>query len=95
MIFSHHFRAELVDFHKATGHDGTHPKMFTWIHKYYNQEVGTRQSPPPPLFLQHQGKFNAVYIHKVGGCNCNDADICVLKKIQQFQLPARTCLPKI
>jgi len=55
LLRSLRIKAELVDFHKATGHDGTHPKMFTWIHKYYNQEVGTRQSPPPPLFLQHQG----------------------------------------
>ena len=50
------FRAELVDFHKATGHDGTHPRMFTWIHKYYNKGDNSGE-PPPPLFLQHQGKL--------------------------------------
>eukprot|EP00795_Rhopilema_esculentum_P017399 gene17399-8999_t len=54
LLRSLRIRAKLVDFHEATGSDGTHPRMFTWIHQYYNR-ISNSHEPSPPLFLQHQG----------------------------------------
>ena len=59
------FRAKIIDFHQATGCDGTHPEMFSWIKRYFSCSVNStvlpvgssvlRQTSVPPLYLQHQG----------------------------------------
>eukprot|EP00794_Sanderia_malayensis_P000378 gene378-1011_t len=54
LLRSLRIRARLVDFHQATGSDGTHPNMFTWVHNYYNKP-NKHNEHRPPLFLQHQG----------------------------------------
>lgn len=58
-ILSIFYRCHIVDFHKATGPLGTHPRLFEWILNYYSSE---REGGPkvvctskPPIYLQHQG----------------------------------------
>ena len=41
--------AELIDFHKPSGEQGTHPQLVNWVNTYY-----TEGSAKPPLYLQHQ-----------------------------------------
>ena len=58
-------RTKIIDFHQATGCDGTHPEMFSWIKRYFSCSVSStvlptsssvlRQTSVPPLYLQHQG----------------------------------------
>lgn len=70
LLRSLRIRAQLVDFHQATGQDGTHPRMFTWIHKYYNKEKRDEDAFPP-IFLQHQGHSRlciGVEEHSRGEC---------------------------
>lgn len=44
-------RCQLVDFHRPTGPSGTHPDLFRWVLKYFEQS----RDFTPPLYLQHQG----------------------------------------
>lgn len=63
-------RAKIIDFHQATGCDGTHPEMFSWIKRYFSYSVNStvlpvgssvlRQTSVPPLYLQHQGHSRLV-----------------------------------
>ncbi|XP_074625741.1 zinc finger-containing ubiquitin peptidase 1-like isoform X1 [Acropora palmata] len=63
-------RAKIIDFHQATGCDGTHPEMFSWIKRYFSCSVNSsvlpmgssvlRQTSVPPLYLQHQGHSRLV-----------------------------------
>ncbi|XP_031554362.1 zinc finger-containing ubiquitin peptidase 1-like [Actinia tenebrosa] len=68
-------RANIIDFHRATGCDGTHPEMFSWIKRYFscgvpgfNTGMGLnqahagvlKQTTRPPLYLQHQGHSRLV-----------------------------------
>lgn len=48
-------KCQLVDFHQPTGPNGTHPEMFNWVLKYFENSIGGEFIPP--LYLQHQGKF--------------------------------------
>ena len=65
--FSFHSRYVLIDFHKPTGPNGTHPKMFEWVKNYFGQP-GTRIfnrgnqiiSNKMSLYLQHQGKHSCI-----------------------------------
>ena len=45
-------RCKLLDFHRPTHHDGTHPRLFQWVKDYFVKQTGFK----PPLYLQHQGK---------------------------------------
>lgn len=63
-------RAKILDFHQATGCDGTHPEMFSWIKRYFSCNISSaaapvgssvlRQTSIPPLYLQHQGHSRLV-----------------------------------
>ncbi|XP_032227702.2 zinc finger-containing ubiquitin peptidase 1 isoform X2 [Nematostella vectensis] len=69
-------RTKLIDFHRATGCDGTHPEMFSWIKRYFScvtpgfgggslalgglESGNFRQTSKPPLYLQHQGHSRLV-----------------------------------
>lgn len=63
-------RTKIIDFHQATGCDGTHPEMFSWIKRYFSCNVNAttlpvgssvlRQTSVPPLYLQHQGHSRLV-----------------------------------
>ena len=66
ILYSYLFsRTKIIDFHQATGCDGTHPEMFSWIKRYFSCSVNStvlpvgssvlRQTSVPPLYLQHQG----------------------------------------
>lgn len=47
-------RCDLIDFHRPTGPGGTHPELFKWVLKYFENGVGGEFTAP--LYLQHQGK---------------------------------------
>ncbi|XP_025833539.1 ubiquitin carboxyl-terminal hydrolase ZUFSP isoform X2 [Agrilus planipennis] len=45
-------RCQLVDFHRPTGPGGTHPELFRWVLRYFENSVGGEFVAP--LYLQHQ-----------------------------------------
>ena len=49
---------QLVDFHRPSSGDGTHPAMFQWLLEYF--KAGGRGGRPPPVYLQHQGHSRTV-----------------------------------
>nr|XP_023506736.1 zinc finger with UFM1-specific peptidase domain protein isoform X3 [Equus caballus] len=64
LLTSLRVKCHIVDFHKATGPLGTHPRLFEWILNYYSSE---REGGPkvvctskPPIYLQHQGHSRTV-----------------------------------
>ena len=46
---------QLVDFHRPSSGDGTHPAMFQWLLDHF--KAGGR---PAPVYLQHQGHSRTV-----------------------------------
>ncbi|KAK5641977.1 hypothetical protein RI129_010524 [Pyrocoelia pectoralis] len=60
-------RCLLVDFHTPTGPCGTHPELFRWVLKHFeNSAVGDFT---PPLYLQHQGHSRTIMgveVHRDG-----------------------------
>ncbi|XP_045478036.1 zinc finger-containing ubiquitin peptidase 1-like [Harmonia axyridis] len=60
-------KCQLVDFHRPTGPSGTHPEMFSWVLKYFENSIGGEFIPP--LYLQHQGHSRTIMgieIHRDG-----------------------------
>ncbi|KAJ2248980.1 hypothetical protein GGH97_001521 [Coemansia sp. RSA 475] len=55
-------RAHIVDFHRATGANGTHPALFTWIVEYFTSGSKDERglTNKHPLYLQHQGHSRTV-----------------------------------
>lgn len=51
-------RCELIDFHAATGPQNTHPELFQWVLKYF--ENFPHGEFIPALFLQHQGHSRVI-----------------------------------
>ncbi|KAJ8686629.1 hypothetical protein QAD02_022423 [Eretmocerus hayati] len=49
-------RCQMVDFHKPTSSDGSHPEMFRWVLKYFQKQDDFK----PPLYLQHQGHSRTI-----------------------------------
>ncbi|XP_065339015.1 zinc finger-containing ubiquitin peptidase 1-like isoform X2 [Cloeon dipterum] len=49
-------RCQLVDFHRPTAPDGSHPEMFNWALQYFQKNDEFK----PPLYLQHQGHSRTV-----------------------------------
>jgi len=47
-----HYRCEIVDFHKPTGENNTHPRLMQWVKDYFQKGQGTFL---PPLYFQHEG----------------------------------------
>lgn len=56
LLASMHIRCELVDFHRPTSSDGSHPQLFNWILQYFQKTDDFK----PPLYLQHQGHSRTV-----------------------------------
>ena len=53
-----HIRTKLIDFHRPTGRNGTHPLLFEWVKNYFEQPTSASNvSIKHPLFLQHQVGF--------------------------------------
>lgn len=46
-------RCEIVDFHKPSGDNNTHPRLMQWVKDYFQEGQGKFL---PPLYFQHQGK---------------------------------------
>jgi len=50
---------EIIDFHRPTSNDGTHPAMFQWLLDYF-RPGGRTGHVIPPVYLQHQGHSRTV-----------------------------------
>ncbi|CAF4928674.1 unnamed protein product [Pieris macdunnoughi] len=57
VLSSLRIKCSLIDFHKPTSADGSHPALFEWVHKYFHDEP---QAFKPPLYLQHQGHSRTI-----------------------------------
>ncbi|KAJ1853394.1 hypothetical protein GGH12_005259 [Coemansia sp. RSA 1822] len=87
-------RARIVDFHRATGANGTHPALFAWIVEYFtcgaSKDSSTRFTDKHPLYLQHQGHSRTVV-----GVEMADEGVCVLvfdPDVPVAQTPSRFLL---
>ncbi|KAK0175732.1 hypothetical protein PV327_009459 [Microctonus hyperodae] len=56
LLSSLRMRCQLVDFHRPTGSDGSHPEMFNWVLQYFQRSDEFK----PPLYLQHQGHSRTI-----------------------------------
>ncbi|XP_034951525.1 zinc finger-containing ubiquitin peptidase 1-like isoform X2 [Chelonus insularis] len=56
LLSSLRIKCQLVDFHKPTGIDGSHPEMFNWVLQYFQRSDDFK----PPLYLQHQGHSRTI-----------------------------------
>ncbi|CAG4951342.1 unnamed protein product [Colias eurytheme] len=57
VLSSLRIKCSLIDFHKPTSADGSHPALFDWVHKYFHDEPTAFK---PPLYLQHQGHSRTI-----------------------------------
>ncbi|KAF5270661.1 hypothetical protein FQA39_LY01399 [Lamprigera yunnana] len=60
-------RCQLVDFHEPTGLNGSHPELFNWVLKYFENSIAGEFTPP--LYLQHQGHSRTIMgveVHRDG-----------------------------
>ncbi|KAH3738294.1 zinc finger-containing ubiquitin peptidase 1-like [Dreissena polymorpha] len=55
-LASLNIKCRLLDFHKPTGPNGTHPQMFEWVKNYFQKASAFK----PPLYLQHQGHSRTI-----------------------------------
>ncbi|KAG8234327.1 hypothetical protein J437_LFUL013067 [Ladona fulva] len=55
-LSSFRIRCQLVDFHRPTSSDGSHPEMFNWVLQYFQKNDDFK----PPLYLQHQGHSRTI-----------------------------------
>lgn len=56
LLSSMRIKCQLVDFHRPTGADGTHPELFAWVVDYFQSD----HEFLPPLYLQHQGHSRTI-----------------------------------
>ncbi|XP_033958073.1 zinc finger-containing ubiquitin peptidase 1 [Pseudochaenichthys georgianus] len=58
--------ARIIDFHRPTGPDNSHPQLFDWVKQYFQSSRSGRlpprliQTSMPPLYLQHQGHSRSI-----------------------------------
>ncbi|KAL3060744.1 hypothetical protein OYC64_015148 [Pagothenia borchgrevinki] len=58
--------ARIIDFHRPTGPDNSHPRLFDWVKQYFQSSRSGRlpprliQTSMPPLYLQHQGHSRSI-----------------------------------
>lgn len=55
-LYSLKVRCQLLDFHKPSGPQGTHPRLFEWIKAYFEK----REPYKLPIYLQHHGHSRTV-----------------------------------
>ncbi|XP_070568817.1 zinc finger-containing ubiquitin peptidase 1-like isoform X2 [Ptychodera flava] len=62
MLSSLYVRCTLIDFHHPTADDGTHPDMFAWVKRYFDEgsRHGYTQTNKTPLYLQHEGHSRTI-----------------------------------
>ncbi|XP_024215180.1 zinc finger-containing ubiquitin peptidase 1 [Halyomorpha halys] len=56
VLSSLRIRCQLVDFHRPTSANGSHPEMFKWVLDYFQAYDDFK----PPLYLQHQGHSRTI-----------------------------------
>ncbi|XP_047032080.1 zinc finger-containing ubiquitin peptidase 1-like [Helicoverpa zea] len=57
VLSSLRIRCQLIDFHKPTAADGSHPALFDWVLRYFQEEPSAFKAP---LYLQHQGHSRTI-----------------------------------
>ncbi|KPJ03847.1 Zinc finger with UFM1-specific peptidase domain protein [Papilio xuthus] len=57
VLSSLRIKCQLIDFHKPTGADGSHPALFAWVLRYFSEDPDAFK---PPLYLQHQGHSRTI-----------------------------------
>ncbi|XP_039756753.1 zinc finger-containing ubiquitin peptidase 1-like [Pararge aegeria] len=57
VLSSLRIRCQLIDFHKPTAGDGSHPALFDWVLRYFQNDPNAFK---PPLYLQHQGHSRTI-----------------------------------
>ncbi|XP_066994665.2 zinc finger-containing ubiquitin peptidase 1 [Anabrus simplex] len=70
VLSSLRIRCQLVDFHRPTSPDGSHPDLFNWVLEYFQKNEEFK----PPLYLQHQGHSRTI----VGVEQLKDGGLCLL-----------------
>ncbi|XP_073991950.1 zinc finger-containing ubiquitin peptidase 1-like isoform X2 [Rhodnius prolixus] len=56
VLSSLRIRCQLVDFHRPTSPNGSHPELFKWVSDYFQAFDDFK----PPLYLQHQGHSRTI-----------------------------------
>ncbi|KAL7646687.1 UNVERIFIED_CONTAM: hypothetical protein RMT77_001940 [Armadillidium vulgare] len=56
LLSSFRIRCQLIDYHRPTGPDGTHPELFRWCLEYFSKPSEFK----PPIYLQHQGHSRTI-----------------------------------
>ncbi|CAH1638998.1 unnamed protein product [Spodoptera littoralis] len=57
VLSSLRIRCQLIDFHKPTSADGSHPALFDWVLRYFQDDPAGFKAP---LYLQHQGHSRTI-----------------------------------
>ncbi|CAG9564880.1 unnamed protein product [Danaus chrysippus] len=57
VLSSLRIRCQLIDFHKPTAADGSHPALFDYVLRYFTHDPNAFK---PPLYLQHQGHSRTI-----------------------------------
>ncbi|XP_071517423.1 zinc finger-containing ubiquitin peptidase 1-like isoform X3 [Panulirus ornatus] len=64
LLSSFRIRCQLIDCHRPTGSDGTHPELFRWCLDYFSKPAEFK----PPIYLQHQGHSRTIIgVEQLGG----------------------------
>lgn len=56
VLSSLRIRCQLIDFHRPTSANGSHPELFNWVLEYFQANDDFK----PPLYLQHQGHSRTI-----------------------------------
>ncbi|XP_072945045.1 zinc finger-containing ubiquitin peptidase 1-like [Epargyreus clarus] len=57
VLSSLRIKCQLIDFHKPTAADGSHPALFDWVLRYFQNDPNGFKAP---LYLQHQGHSRTI-----------------------------------
>ncbi|XP_050531992.1 zinc finger-containing ubiquitin peptidase 1-like isoform X2 [Daktulosphaira vitifoliae] len=71
MLTALRIKSQIVDFYKPTGPKNTHPEMFRWLYKHFNDRS---KKYIPPVYIQHDGHSRTV----VGVEKLSDGTILLL-----------------
>lgn len=75
LFSSFRIRCQLIDCHRPTGPDGTHPELFKWCLDYFSSPADFK----PPIYLQHQGHSRTVIgIEQLTGKDGNEGSLRLL-----------------
>lgn len=64
LLSSFRIKCQLIDCHRPTASDGTHPELFRWCLDYFSSQAEFK----PPIYLQHQGHSRTIIgVEQLGG----------------------------